>query len=94
MWSARDEVNLEKLVYDIEAKVEAEHWWFAGRRQLFANEIADSLGADSFTELNSPLTNRILTAIFRLDIATSPLLRPPFGVSALVFAQKLQTGEH
>jgi len=32
--------NLEKQVYDIEAKVEAEHWWFAGRRQLFANEIA------------------------------------------------------
>ena len=23
-----------------EAQVEAEHWWFAGRRQLFANEIA------------------------------------------------------
>jgi len=32
--------NLEKQVYDIEAKVAAEHWWFAGRRQLFANEIA------------------------------------------------------
>jgi hypothetical protein len=30
----------------------------------------------------------VLTAIFRLDIATAPLLRPPFGVSALVVAQK------
>jgi SAM-dependent methyltransferase len=45
----------------------------------------------SENEVNSPLTNRILTAIFRLDITTAPLLRPPFGVSALVFAQKEQT---
>jgi ubiquinone/menaquinone biosynthesis C-methylase UbiE len=44
---------------------------------------------ESENEVNSPLINRILTAIFRLDIATAPLLRPPFGVSALVFAQKL-----
>src|SRR5262249_3365544 len=45
----------------------------------------------SENELNSPLINRILTAIFRLDIATSPLLCPPFGVSALVLAKKLPT---
>jgi SAM-dependent methyltransferase len=44
----------------------------------------------SENELNSPLINRFLTAIFRLDIATAPLLRPPFGVSALVLARKSQ----
>jgi SAM-dependent methyltransferase len=251
-WSIRDEVNLEKRVYDIETMVEAEHWWFAGRRQLFANEITRAnihqnssvldvgvgsgsnlrmlaemefpnvigldanpdavqicrdkgfasvqqgsicnlpfssesfdlvlatdviehvqddvvalreiyrvlrpggyvlitvpafqslwglqdevarhfrryrLGTlvkrvidaklmivrsyyfnyllfapiwsarqiirlarvrlDSENQLNSPVINRILTAIFRLDIATAPLLRPPFGVSAVVFAHKL-----
>jgi len=43
----------------------------------------------SENEINSPLINRVLAAIFRLDIATAPLLRPPFGVSALVFAQKM-----
>jgi ubiquinone/menaquinone biosynthesis C-methylase UbiE len=42
----------------------------------------------SENEVNSPLINSVLTAIFRLDIATAPLLRPPFGVSALVVAQK------
>lgn len=43
----------------------------------------------SENEVNSPLINRILTAIFRLDIATAPHICPPFGVSALVVAEKL-----
>jgi hypothetical protein len=38
----------------------------------------------SENELNSPVINRILTAIFRFDIATAPILGPPFGVSTLV----------
>jgi len=42
----------------------------------------------SENEVNSPLINRLLTMIFRLDITTAPLLRPPFGVSALVVARK------
>jgi SAM-dependent methyltransferase len=44
----------------------------------------------SENQVNSPLINRILTAIFRLDIATAPRLRPPFGVSGLVVARKLR----
>jgi SAM-dependent methyltransferase len=42
----------------------------------------------SENEVNSRLINRVLTTIFRLDVATAPILHPPFGVSALVFAQK------
>jgi len=30
---------MEQSVYNIEAKVEADHWWFRGRRRLFAAEL-------------------------------------------------------
>jgi SAM-dependent methyltransferase len=30
---------MEQSVYDIEARVEADHWWFRGRRRLFAAEL-------------------------------------------------------
>ena len=39
-------------------------------------------------EVNTPLLNRILGAIFLLDIGIAPLLRPPFGVSILALARK------
>jgi len=39
-------------------------------------------------ELNSPLVNRMLSGVFEVDIATASWLRPPFGVSILVLAQK------
>jgi hypothetical protein len=45
----------------------------------------------SENEVNSLVVNRVLTTIFRLDVATAPILNPPFGVSALVVAQKSQT---
>lgn len=44
--------------------------------------------AQSETELNSPLLNRLLLGIMRADVATAPLVRPPFGVSYLVLARK------
>jgi SAM-dependent methyltransferase len=30
---------MKQGVYDVEARAEAEHWWFRGRRQLFAAEL-------------------------------------------------------
>lgn len=39
-------------------------------------------------EVNSPLLNRILTAVFSLDVRIAPLLRPPFGVSIAILACK------
>jgi SAM-dependent methyltransferase len=42
----------------------------------------------SENEINFPLMNRALRAIFAFDVTTAPLLRPPFGVSALVLASK------
>lgn len=32
-------VGLEQQVYDTEAEVEADHWWFVARRKLFARKI-------------------------------------------------------
>jgi SAM-dependent methyltransferase len=40
------------------------------------------------SQINSPLLNRMLSAIFTLDIAVAPVLRPPFGVSILIVAEK------
>jgi SAM-dependent methyltransferase len=42
-------------------------------------------------EINSPLTCRILSAIFTVDIALSPILHLPFGVSILVIARKVRS---
>ena len=38
--------------------------------------------------LNFPALNRILSMVFALDISTAPFIRPPFGVSFLVLAQR------
>ncbi len=42
----------------------------------------------SESEMNSPVINRLLSAIFNLDVLLAPRLAPPFGVSILVVAQK------
>src|SRR6516225_8415056 len=47
---------MEIATYAIEAEVEATHWWFAGRRRLFAREI---------NKTGLPRTSRIL------DVGTS-----------------------
>ena len=39
-------------------------------------------------QMNTPLLNRALGAVFHVDVATAGLLHPPFGVSALVLARK------
>jgi SAM-dependent methyltransferase len=38
-------------------------------------------------QVNTPLLNRILTAIFSLDVWSARYVRPPFGVSILALAQ-------
>ena len=47
-----------------------------------------SHGFRSESEVNSPGLNRILTALFRFDVATAPHLAPPFGVSILALVRK------
>lgn len=48
---------------------------------------------DSENEVNSPLLNRLLGAVFRLDIRTAPNLKPPFGVSILALARRPSDAE-
>jgi hypothetical protein len=48
----------------------------------------------SENELNSPLINSVLTTLFEMDVATAAWLRPPFGVSALVVAEKSSSQAH
>lgn len=43
---------------------------------------------ESENQVNSPLINSVLTKLFHLDIVTSPLLKPPFGVSILILGRK------
>ncbi len=43
---------------------------------------------ESENQLNSGIVNAILSAVFHFDIATAPIIRPPFGVSAFVLARK------
>jgi ubiquinone/menaquinone biosynthesis C-methylase UbiE len=42
----------------------------------------------SESEVNTPIVNRILSAIFDLDVRLAPRWAPPFGVSILVIADK------
>ncbi len=42
----------------------------------------------SENEVNSPLVNRVLTAVFGLDVRLAPWVHAPFGVSALVLADR------
>jgi SAM-dependent methyltransferase len=42
----------------------------------------------SENELNTGMLNRLFTQVFALDVLTAPLVRPPFGVSALVMAAR------
>ncbi len=57
--------------------------WLARRMIDLFNVKVDSEG-----EIGSPVINRILNSLFAVDIKTAPFIRPPFGVSALVIAQK------
>lgn len=57
--------------------------WLARRlMKVFQIKLA------SESDLNSPLLNRLLCWVFAFDVRTAPLLRPPFGVSIMVVAQK------
>lgn len=57
---------------------------------LVARRAIDALGLalKSEGQVNTPLLNRALAAIFACDISTAPVLKPPFGVSILVLAEK------
>lgn len=55
-------------------------------RQVFRLYTPRSVASES--EVNTPLMNLLLTALFRLDVETAERLALPFGVSILVVARR------
>jgi SAM-dependent methyltransferase len=55
-----------------------------------ARRIIDLVGIalKSEGDVNSPMLNRTLKAVFDVDTTTARIMRPPFGVSALVIARR------
>jgi SAM-dependent methyltransferase len=104
IWGLQDEVSHHKRRYRMELLIDrikradlvpitAFHFnfllfvpiWLA--RQLF--KIAKPQ-IRSEAEVNSPLLNKLLMRIFRWDVSVARWLKPPFGVSILVVAERLK----
>lgn len=103
LWGLQDEVSHHKRRYrlgplltriraagfDIERDFHFNYLLFGpiwAARQVFRVYRPTSVASES--EVNTPLMNRLLSAVFDLDIATAHRLSPPFGVSILVVARK------
>jgi ubiquinone/menaquinone biosynthesis C-methylase UbiE len=102
LWGLQDIVAYHKRRYrmsDLRAKIESTGFeiqrgyhfnyllfpliWLARRAiKIFGVKRA------SESEFNSPLLNQLLFRTFAFDVRTAPVLRPPFGVSILIVAQK------
>jgi SAM-dependent methyltransferase len=61
-----------------------------------ARQVIRSLGIrlESENQVNTPVLNGILTAIFSADVAAAPVLRPPFGVSILALVERVTSHDH
>ena len=102
LWGLQDRVSQHKRRYQL--KPLAEKVTVAGLRVqrayyfnyllflpiFLARRAIDALGIGLKSEgqVNTPLLNRLLAAIFTWDTSTAPLLKPPFGVSILMRATK------
>jgi len=101
LWGVQDDVSHHKRRYrkrQFEARLRAagldcvEVFYFNYLLFLpiwLARQIIRILGLDVENEnlVNTPLINRLLTAIFTLDVRTARWMRAPFGVSILAIAR-------
>lgn len=57
---------------------------------LLARRLIDALGItlQSEGQVNTSFLNRVLAAVFTCDTRSAPFIRPPFGVSILMLAEK------
>lgn len=102
LWGLQDEVSrhfrryrmrelltcLNRAGFDIEKKFHFNYLLFGpiwlARKIIHHTNVSLS----SENELNSPLINSLLNAIFTVDIHTARFLHPPFGVSICALARK------
>jgi SAM-dependent methyltransferase len=104
LWGPQDRLSMHKRRYRLRPLLDLlrRNGWAPQRAYYFnyllfapiwlARRIIDLLRIElqSENEVNSPLINNVLSRIFAFDIATAPIIRPPFGVSILVVAQRLE----
>jgi SAM-dependent methyltransferase len=102
LWGRQDEVGQHKRRYrggELRRRVEAAG--LRARRRFYFNYLLflpillvrtivrrARVKVANENELNSPLLNRILRAVFRIDVWSAPFLHPPFGVSYLLIAAR------
>lgn len=102
LWGLQDEVSHHKRRYRIEAltdrvrdaglTIDTSYYFnFLLFPSIWlARQVIRGLGIQlqSENEVNTPLLNRVLSAVFAIDTKLAPKLAVPFGVSALVCAHK------
>ena len=102
LWGLQDEVSHHKRRYTLRKLLKTlriaelspgEHFYF--NYLLFLPILVArrlmrilKLRIVSEGEVNTEWLNRMLMSVFRFDVKTAPLLRPPIGVSALVVAMR------
>lgn len=102
LWGHQDDLSMHKRRYrmqELVSKVESAGFLIRERYYfnyllffpiLLARRLMRRLpaGVDSENQINSPVINAILGAIFRLDVRTAKYVRPPFGVSLYLTVEK------
>ncbi|MGA9335821.1 MAG: class I SAM-dependent methyltransferase [Rudaea sp.] len=100
LWGGQDEVAHHKRRYlGRELRRRAEKAGLRDLRHFYFNYLLflpillvrravriAGISARNENQINSPLINRILKVVFRLDVRSAPILRPPFGVSFCLVA--------
>lgn len=102
LWGLQDDVSLHKRRYRLRALLaKIEYAGFKPIKSYYFNYLLFGpiwlarklmrwlhLRSESEAAINTPTLNKMLSALFTLDVWTAPMLRPPFGVSILVLAEK------
>jgi SAM-dependent methyltransferase len=102
LWGFQDEVSRHKRRYRMDpllrqiraaGLVPRQHFHFnylLFGPIWFARQIMKVVrhGYRSESEVNTPVINRVLTKVFKLDVLSAPRFAPPFGVSILVVAER------
>jgi SAM-dependent methyltransferase len=102
LWGLQDDVALHRRRYRLGSLLDlVRRAGLRPRRAFYFNYLlflpiwlarrvmrAARIRVRSEGEVNTPALNMLLNAIFALDVWSAPVLRPPFGVSILVLADR------